>query len=89
MKIANVQTAAAWDGQEGDPGPNTRTVSSDVVVGGRSKLSGWGQSRRSSTSGSRTGKPTRDFARMVAPGSVLRVDLSAKMLEGARPAARM
>ena len=85
--IANIEMAAAWDGEEGDRwvAHATRYESvgrrlwkrlvdtCDVTTGDNVLDVGCG-----------TGRSTRDLARLAAPGNVLGVDLSARMLEEAR-----
>jgi len=90
MTIANVEMAAAWDGDEGDHWTEhadryekaadrhwhalLRTVE---IAGADSVLD----------VGCGTGKSSRDAGRIAASGSVLGVDLSSRMLEYARAAA--
>jgi SAM-dependent methyltransferase len=82
--------AAAWDGPEGDhwaanadryeatdSGQWDRLVATGVLAAGRDVLD----------VGCGTGRSARDAARLVEPGTVVGVDLSARMLERAREAA--
>jgi SAM-dependent methyltransferase len=88
--IANVEMAAAWDGPEGDHwadnadryestdrGQWERLVATGVLAAGRDVLD----------VGCGTGRSARQAARLVAPGAVVGVDLSARMLERGRRAA--
>ena len=90
MTIANVEMAAAWDGAEGehwaayaDRYEATGTRYGQALL--RAAAVGSGDTVLDIGCG--TGSSTRDLARMAPSGSVLGVDLSAKMLEHARTAA--
>ncbi|MEA2901863.1 MAG: hypothetical protein QOH36_1750 [Actinomycetota bacterium] len=87
MTIANVEMAKAWDGHEGDMWTTHADryettgrriwdafVGCGLVAPGDDVLD----------VGCGTGKPTADLARLVVPGRVLGVDLSAQMLERGR-----
>ena len=87
MTIANVEMAQAWDGEEGErwaeyaeryeaAGARTwkRFLDRALVQPGDDVLD----------VGCGTGSSTRDVARQVAPGRVLGIDLSSRMLERAR-----
>ncbi len=87
MTIANQEMAAAWDGHEGD----VWTEHAERYESASERL--WNEflGRRPITPGDSvldigcgTGKSTRDAARLAAPGQVLGVDLSSRMLEYAR-----
>jgi SAM-dependent methyltransferase len=86
-EIANVEMAAAWDGHEGDMW-TTHAERYEAV--GRHVWRDFLDRGLVSPGddvveiGCGTGKPTADLARLVAPGRVLGVDLSAKMLERGR-----
>jgi SAM-dependent methyltransferase len=85
--VANPEQLAAWDGHEGDQW----TEHAD-----RYERSGWRQWERFVDAGligahdsvldigCGTGRPTRDAARLATSGSVLGIDLSARMLQRAR-----
>lgn len=87
LTIANVEQAKAWDGTEGDHW---------TLHAERYEHASWRQWPHVVHAnlfspgddvvdiGCGTGKPTRDIARLVQPGSVLGIDLSASMLERAR-----
>ncbi|MEA2971772.1 MAG: hypothetical protein QOG82_230 [Actinomycetota bacterium] len=87
MTIANVEMAKAWDGHEGDMWTThadryetTGRRIWDAFVG-----CGLVAPRDDVLDvGCGTGKPTADLARLVVPGRVLGVDLSAQMLERGR-----
>jgi SAM-dependent methyltransferase len=87
LTIANVEQAAAWDGEEGDHWtehaerydaagrrPWERFLEADLISANDYVLD----------IGCGTGRTTRDAARLASSGSVLGVDLSARMLERAR-----
>jgi len=90
MTIANVEMAAAWDGPEGEhwaahadryEAASTgfwEALLRAVPIGGEQRILDVGCG---------TGKSTRDLARLAPSGSVLGVDLSAKMLDRARAGA--
>ena len=87
MTIANVEMAKAWDGHEGD----LWTTHADryEAAGRRPWDSFLGRGLVAPGDdvvdvGCGTGKATADLARLVAPGRVLGVDLSAQMLERGR-----
>jgi SAM-dependent methyltransferase len=91
MTIANAEMAAAWDGTEGehwaahaDRYESSSTGFWDALL----RTVTIGADHRILDIGCGTGKSTRDLARLATSGSVLGVDLSAKMLERARAAAR-
>ena len=87
MRIANVEMAAAWDGDEGDEwaldwerydrsvrGHHIRLLAAaDIVRGERVLDIGCGN-----------GESTRDAARSADPGEALGIDLSSRMIERAR-----
>jgi SAM-dependent methyltransferase len=86
-EIANVEMAAAWDGHEGDMW--TTHADRYEAVGRHVWRDFLGRGLVSPGDdvleiGCGTGKPTADLARLVAPGRVLGVDLSAQMLERGR-----
>ena len=87
MEIANAEQAAAWDGHEGEAWTEhadrydrascrhwQRFLDAGVISASTDVLD----------IGCGTGKSTRDVARIAAEGSVVGVDLSAKMLQRAR-----
>ncbi len=88
--IANVEMAAAWDGPEGDhwteyaeryeraSSRHWQRFVDSVPIGRAAEVLDVGCG---------TGKSTRQVARIASEGSVLGVDLSARMLERARTAA--
>lgn len=90
MTIANVEMAAAWDGEEGErwaahaeryEATTTRyweALLAAVPIGPGDTILDVGCG---------TGRSTRDLARRAPSGSVLGVDLSTRMLEKARAAA--
>lgn len=91
MTIANVEMAKAWDGEEGDDwtefadrydacGARTwrRFLDAELIL----------PTDRVLDVGCGTGQSTRDAAGAAASGSVLGVDLSARMLELARERSR-
>lgn len=87
MTIANQEMAAAWDGHEGD----VWTEHADRYESAGKRLWNVFLERRPIVAGDvvldigcGTGKSTRDAARLAAPGQVLGVDLSSRMLEYAR-----
>ncbi len=91
MEIANVEAAAAWNGEEGE------RWTEDADRYDRASWRHWqhlvnsGLISSSDTVldiGCGTGKSTRDAARIATEGSVLGVDLSAPMLELARERSR-
>ncbi|MDQ3680144.1 MAG: methyltransferase domain-containing protein [Actinomycetota bacterium] len=87
MTIANVEMAAAWDGAEGDHWAAHADRYEATAPGYWQALLRAVPIRPDQTIvdvGCGTGRSTRDLARMVPSGSVLGVDLSAKMLERAR-----
>lgn len=88
---ANVEMARAWDGEEGDRWTEhaerydaagrhlwARFLDAGLISAGDEVLD----------IGCGTGKSTRDAARLASSGSVLGVDLSARMLERARQLAK-
>jgi SAM-dependent methyltransferase len=91
MTIANVEMAAAWDGPEGEHWAENadryeatghrlwQSLLRAVPIGPEDAVLDIGCG---------TGRSTRDVARIASNGSVLGVDLSARMLERARAAAR-
>lgn len=90
MVVANVEMAAAWDGAEGDRWA-THADRYEATASGywRALLAAVPIERDAAALdiGCGTGRPTRDVACLASSGSVLGVDLSAKMLEHARAAA--
>ena len=87
MTIANVEMAAAWDGDEGerwaahaDRYEATGTRYGEALLRAAAVRSG----DRVLDIGCGTGSSTRELARLAASGSVLGVDLSTKMLQHAR-----
>lgn len=87
MTIANQEMAAAWDGHEGD----VWTEHAERYESAAQRLWKLFLERRPIKAGDfvldigcGTGKSTRDAARLAAPGQVLGVDLSSRMLEYAR-----
>ncbi len=87
MTIANVEMAAAWDGAEGDHWAAHADRYEATAPGYWQALLRTVPIRSDQTIvdiGCGTGRSTRDLARMVPSGSVLGVDLSAKMLDLAR-----
>lgn len=87
MTIANVEMAAAWDGAEGDHWAAHADRYEAIGPGYWQALLRAVPIRPDHTIvdiGCGTGGSTRDLARMVPSGSVLGVDLSAKMLDLAR-----
>lgn len=87
MTIANQEMAAAWDGHEGD----VWTEHAQRYEAAGQLLWELFLERRPIKPGDvvldigcGTGKSTRDAARLAAPGQVLGVDLSSRMLEYAR-----
>lgn len=90
MTIANAEMAAAWDGDEGAHWAAHADRYEAASRGYWDALVGVLAIRPHHTIvdiGCGTGRSTRDLARMVPSGSVLGVDLSAKMLERARAVA--
>ena len=90
MTIANVEMAAAWDGDEGEHWAAHAERYEAASRGYWEALVRAVPIRPDQTIldiGCGTGRSTRDLARMVPAGSVLGVDLSAKMLERARAVA--
>ncbi len=90
-QIANVEMAAAWDGHEGD----MWTANADhYEASGRRPWQAFLDRGLVSAGddvldvGCGTGRPTRDLARLAAPGRVVGVDLSRQMLERGRAGAR-
>lgn len=87
MTIANVEMAKAWDGAEGDHWAAHADRYEATAPGYWQALLSAVPIRSDQTIldiGCGTGRSTRDLARMVPSGSVLGVDLSAKMLDQAR-----
>lgn len=90
MTIANLEMAAAWDGVEGDHwAENADRYEATGSRHWQSLLAALPISGDEAILdiGCGTGRSTRDVARIAALGSVLGVDLSARMLERARTAA--
>ena len=90
MTIANVEMAAAWDGDEGerwaahaDRYEATGTRYGEALLRAAAVRPG----DRILDIGCGTGSSTRELARRAASGSVLGVDLSTKMLQHARDVA--
>jgi SAM-dependent methyltransferase len=91
MKIANVEMAAAWDGEEGDEWTENaaRYEATDRWISARFEADcPIASTDRVLDIGCGTGKSTRAAARRAAAGSVLGVDLSSRMLEYAREQTR-
>lgn len=90
MNIANVEMAAAWDGAEGDHwAENADRYEATASRYWQSLLRAVpiGRDEAILDIGCGTGRSTRDVARVASSGSVLGVDLSARMLERARATA--
>lgn len=87
MRIANVEMAAAWDGEEGahwaDHAERYESTS-DRFRAGLLSVAGLTPASVVLDIGCGTGRSARDAARIATDGSVLGVDLSARMLERAR-----
>jgi SAM-dependent methyltransferase len=91
MKIANVEMAAAWDGEEGDEWTENaaRYEATDRWISARFQAEcPIASTDRVLDIGCGTGKSTRAAARRAAAGCVLGVDLSSRMLEYAREQTR-
>jgi SAM-dependent methyltransferase len=91
MAIANVEMAAAWDGDEGAHwAQHAERYESISPATWEALVAGVGIRVDDDVLdvGCGTGKSTRDAARLAASGSVLGVDLSSQMLDRAREAAR-
>jgi len=91
MKIANVEMAAAWDGEEGDDWTENaaRYEATDRWISARFEAEcPIASTDRVLDIGCGTGKSTRAAARRAAAGSVLGIDLSSRMLEYAREQTR-
>ena len=91
MKIANVEMAAAWDGEEGDEWTENaaRYEATDRWISARFEAEcPIASTDRVLDIGCGTGKSTRAAAHRAAAGSVLGIDLSSKMLEYAREKTR-
>lgn len=87
MTIANVEMAAAWDGAEGDHWAANADRYEATAPGYWHALLRAVPIRPAQTIldiGCGTGRSTRELARMTPSGSVVGVDLSAKMLARAR-----
>lgn len=87
MVIANVEMAAAWDGAEGQHWAAHADRYEATAAGYWQSLLAAVPIARDATIldiGCGTGRSTRDLARIAPSGSVVGVDLSAKMLEHAR-----
>ena len=85
--IANVEMAAAWDGEEGDEWTENaeRYDATDRWIGARFEaLADIARGDDVLDVGCGTGKATRSAARRASPGSVLGIDLSSRMLDHAR-----
>lgn len=90
MTIANVEMAAAWDGDEGDHwASHAERYESTSHRYLERLLAGAGVAWDSTVLdvGCGTGRSTRDVARLAPAGSALGVDLSSRMLERARASA--
>jgi SAM-dependent methyltransferase len=90
MDIANVEMAAAWDGAEGEHwAVNAERYEATAAGYWRALLAAVHIDRDAAVLdvGCGTGRSTREVARVATSGSVVGVDLSAKMLEHARTAA--
>ena len=86
-EIANVEMAAAWDGEEGDDWTVNEQRHNDAVRAHSERLMtalAVGRAEHVLDVGCGTGKTTRQAARAAVDGDALGVDLSAKMLERAR-----
>ena len=87
VAIVNVEMAAVWDGEEGDEWTENadRYDATDHWMGKRFEAEvAIEPTDRVLDIGCGTGKSTRDAARRALAGSVLGVDLSARMLDDAR-----
>lgn len=87
MVIANVEMAAAWDGAQGQHWAAHADHYEATTAGYRRSLLAAVPVDRDAAIldiGCGTGRSTRELARVASSGSVLGVDLSAKMLEQAR-----
>lgn len=87
MTIANVEMAAAWDGEEGE---RWAEHADRYEAAGRRQW-GWlagacgvGSGDEVLDVGCGTGQSTRELGRLAAPGAVVGVDLSGRMLDEAR-----
>ncbi len=90
MNIANVEMAAAWDGPEGDhwaEHADRYEASASRYWKSLLRAVPIGRDESILDLGCGTGRSTRDMARIASAGSVLGIDLSARMLERARAAA--
>lgn len=91
MKIANVEMAAAWDGEEGDDWTENaaRYEATDRWISTRFEAEcPIASTDRVLDIGCGTGKSTRAAARRAAAGSVVGIDLSSRMLDYAREQTR-
>jgi SAM-dependent methyltransferase len=87
LTIANVEQAAAWDGPEGDHWTEHAERYDRTIKRHRARLLDAGMITTSADVldiGCGTGALTREAARQASTGSVLGMDLSAKMLARAR-----
>lgn len=87
IAIANVEMAAAWDGEEGDDWTENadRYDATDRWIGARFEaLVDIAETDHVLDVGCGTGKVTRSAARRASAGSVLGIDLSTRMLDLAR-----
>ena len=90
MTIANVEMAAAWDGDEGEHWSAHADRYESMSLGYWQALLRAVPIRPDQAFldvGCGTGRSTRDLARMTPSGSVLGIDLSTRMLERARASA--
>lgn len=90
-RIANVEMAAAWDGEEGDDWTENaaRYEATDRWISARFEAEcPIASTDRVLDIGCGTGKSTRAAARRAAAGFVLGIDLSSRMLEYAREQTR-
>lgn len=86
-EIANVDMAAAWDGEEGDDWSENaeRYDAADREIWARFEGEvDIGEADQVLDIGCGTGKSTRSAARRASSGSVLGIDLSSRMLDRAR-----
>ncbi len=86
-EIANVDMAAAWDGEEGDDWSENaeRYDAADRWIWARFEAEvDIGEADQVLDIGCGTGKSTRSAARRASSGSVLGIDLSSRMLDRAR-----
>ena len=90
VAMANAEMAAAWDGDEGDHWVEHADRYEAIATRFRQSLLGAvpiGDDQEILDVGCGTGRSTREVAAIASSGSVLGIDLSARMLERARTAA--